>query len=954
MDLSARFRASRLVVAAAFVLGPLIGGAHDGTRAAAQTLPVIAPDDIIPLDAVVRTGTLPNGVTFLIRRNDQPAKRVALRLAVKAGSLDEADDQQGLAHFIEHMAFNGSAHFKPGELVSYFETAGARLGPHVNAYTSFEETVYMLELPTDQPELLNRGLVALADFGGGLTLDPEQVDKERGVVVEEWRGRLGAGSRMRDKQIPVLYSRSRYAERLPIGKPDILRTAPVSRLRHFYDTFYRPDRLAVIVVGDVDPAQIESSIRTTFGSLTARAPAAPRGDATTPLDNGLLVSVVTDPEITQSSVQLIVKRAAEPDRLVRDYRRTLVDRLADRMMNERLGELTRRPDAPFLSAGVGGSGLTPTVDTFGMSARVPEGAIAIGLEAVVTETRRAQQFGFTASELDRAKRSMQSFYDRAFNERTKTESGSYAGEYVAYFLEAEPSPGIAYEHALVQQALPGISLDEVTTRFRARLQAQSRVVLATAPEKSGAAPPAEDQIRLALNKAEARTLTAWTDDSGATELLAEKPVPGTVVSRRHLGDVGVTVVRFSNGLEAWLKPTDFKNDQVLLSMYASGGASLAKREDFLEASLATSYVALSGAGGIKATDIEKLLAGKRASASPFISLSSHGFSGSASPGELETALQLLYIQFTAPGDDTPSFALLQRQLASMVANRGQNPGEVFGERLEQVNTSNHYTSEPLTPENVAGIDRAGMVSFYKARFSNAADFTLFLVGAFSVDTAIPLLAQYAGALPSSGTRTSRFTDLGITFPRSIERATVEKGQEPRSQTVLSFFADAPADPNEQERIGAATTVLETALRDMLREELGQTYTVSVGLSQQLPQRGDGHVEVSFGAAPENIAAMTDRVLAEVTRLQRDGPSTDLTNRAKESAKRGYETALSQNPYWLRRLQAIHMLGGEPGEILTRAARIDAITPEILRDTIRRYLPLDRYTVVTLMPARRAQ
>ncbi|MGE3179928.1 MAG: M16 family metallopeptidase, partial [Vicinamibacterales bacterium] len=409
-------------------------------------------------------------------------------------------------------------------------------------------------------------------------------------------------------------------------------------------------------------------------------------------------------------------------------------------------------------------------------------------------------------------------------------------------------------------------------------------------------------------------------------------------------------VRFDNGVEAWLKPTDFKNDQILFTMYASGGASLAPSEDFIQASFATSYVGLSGAGGLSATDLEKLLAGKRAGASPYISLSSHGFNGSAAPGELETALQLLYLQFTAPGDDPQAFALMQRQLDAMVANRGRNPGEVFGERLEAINSSNHFTARPLTPELVGTIDRARMLAFYKARFANAADFTLFLVGAFKVDEAVPLLAQYVGSLPSNGVRSSRFRDLGIRFPAAVEKAVVEKGQEPRSQTVISFAADPSPDPSEQERVIAATTVLETALRDMLREELGQTYTVSVDLAQALPQRGDGYVQVSFGAAPENIGTMADRVLAEVKRLQAEGPSADLTLRAKESAKRGYETALRQNNYWLRRLQTIHMLGGNPGDILTRLARIEAITPSVLQETFRKYLPLDRYTIVTLMPA----
>src|SRR5580693_1306655 len=296
------------------------------TQAPATGAPRFNPQDTIPFDRAIHTAMLPNGVKVFIRHNEQPAKRVSLRLAVKAGSIDEADDQQGLAHLIEHMAFNGSTHFKPGELISTFESIGARLGPHVNAYTSFDETVYMLELPTDKPEIVANGLLALADFAGGLTIDPVEVDKERGVVIEEWRGGLGAGSRVRDKEIPVLYLNSRYAQRLPIGKPDVIRTAPAARIRAFYDTWYRPERMAVVAVGDVDTQQIENAIRADFAPLKARAAAARLPDGTVPILRQFSASIVTDPEVTQSSVEIVRKRPKETDGRVADYRRDVVSR----------------------------------------------------------------------------------------------------------------------------------------------------------------------------------------------------------------------------------------------------------------------------------------------------------------------------------------------------------------------------------------------------------------------------------------------------------------------------------------------------------------------------------------------------------------------------------------------------------------------------------------------------
>ena len=905
--------------------------------------------DTIPFDTAVRTATLPNGLTYFIRKNAQPARRVSLRLAVKAGSLFEADDQLGLAHLIEHMAFNGSAHFKPGELVSYFESVGARLGPQVNAYTSFDETVYMLDLPSDKPEVVEKGLTALADFAGGLTLSQEEVDKERGVVIEEWRGGLGAGSRIRDKQFPILFHDSRYAVRLPIGKPEIIRNAPVARLRAFYDTWYRPERIGVIVVGDVDQPKIEQTVKDLFTPLKDRAPAAPVPDRKVPLHRETLVSVVADPEITQSNVQIVRKRPREGEQKVTDYRRDLLARTIDHMMDERFNELERKPDAKFLGAGAGNGSLSKDVSTFTMAARVEDGKLEDGLGVLAVEALRVKEFGFSASELDRAKQWMAAFYERAYSERDKTESGSFAQEYVSYFLNGEPSPGIVYEYQLVKQLLPGITEGDASTMARSLLGDDSRVILATSPQKADIKIPTEAELQSAIATATATRVTPWTDTGATRALMEHAPTAGTIASRRSMDNVGVTVVRFANGVEAWLKPTDFKNDQILFTLNAPGGTSLAPPSDYPEASLATTLVNSSGAGGLKALDLQKVLTGKLVSARPYIGLSSQGVSGSAAPAQLETALQLLYQEVTAPGDDADSFALVKKQLAAAVANRGRAPGQVFGEKLSQVNTSDHYTSRPLTPERVEALDREKMIAFYKSRFANAADFSFIMVGAFKVDEVVPLLARYVGALPSTGQPSSQFKDVGIHFPDTPKQEKVEAGREPRGQTVISFFADPSIDPQEQEKIIAATTVLDISLRDILREDLGQTYTVSVGLAQALPQRGGGHIEVRFGAAPENLPSMTARVMQEIKRLQAEGPSQDLTDRAKESARRGYETALKQNDYWLGRLQTIKTYNRDPGEILTRTTRIDAVTPKVLQDAFKQYFPADRSTTVTLVP-----
>ncbi len=922
----------------------LFGLAISAAPAVSQRL-----DQPVPFDTAVTSGALSNGLRYYIRHNTRPEKRVVLRLAVKAGSLDEADDQQGLAHVLEHMAFNGTTNFKPGELVKYFESAGTRLGPHVNAYTSFAETVYMLELPTEQDGLVAKGLVALADFAGGMTLDSGEIDQERGVVLEEWRLGLGAGSRIRDKQIPVLYHQSRYAQRLPIGKPEILKTFKPERLRAFYRQHYRPDRMAVVAVGDIDVAAMEKMVRETFSAL--KNPSQPLGtrDDAVPLHAETLVSVATDPEAQRSSVSVVRKRAADPDGRVVDYRRDLVESLVEQMVNERFQDMAQKPDAKFLGAGAFGDSLSPNADAFHLRAGVTDGGIEAGLTALATEAQRLRQHGFGAPELERAKKWMLASYERAFAERDKTESGSFAGEYVRHFLDGEPSPGIEYEVKAVREFLPGITVEETSAAIRRLLGDGSRVLLAVSPQKPDLQVPTEAQLHAALAAGERVAVTAWTESETRKSLLETPPAPGAVKARREIPELGVTVVTFSNGVDAWLKPTDFKNDQVLFTMYAKGGSSLAPPERFTEALLSTSHVMLSGVAGLRATEIPRVLAGRLAQALPFVSLNTHGISGSSTPAELETALQLLYAEFTAPGDDSDAFGLLKKQLEAAVANRERNPMAVFGERLAQLNSSNHYTSQPVTSERVARLDRDAMVRFYRERFSSAADFTLFVVGAFKIDDVLPLLARYVGGLPSGGRRASTFKDLGIRFPTGVHREKVEKGREPKTQTILTFYADPPVDELEMVKLQAATDVLELSLRDLLREQLGQTYTVSAGYSDLRPQAGTGRVTVSFGAAPENADAMIDRILQKVKRMQREPASEDYVNRTKESSRRAREVSEKQNNYWLGGLQSHHVMERDPLLMLKADERIAQVTPAVVQEMFRKYFPLDRYTVVTLVP-----
>jgi zinc protease len=591
------------------------------------------------------------------------------------------------------------------------------------------------------------------------------------------------------------------------------------------------------------------------------------------------------------------------------------------------------------------------VETFQVSARVKDGGIERGLEALVTELRRLQLHGFTATEIDRARRRLLASYERALAERDKAESEGYAREYVSHFLEGEPSPGIETEYRIASTFLPDVTDREVTERARTLITETGRVVLAVSPEKAGLAVPTEATLRSTLSSVLARPVEVRAEAQATRPLLRELPAPGRVTTTRTIPEIGVTVLGLSNGASVWLKPTTFKNDEVVFSAYSPGGASLASKEDYLEASLSASLVSLAGVGGFDPVELDKVLAGRLVSVQPRVSLSDHGVSGSSAPKDLETAFQLAYLTFTAPGDSERGFDLLTRRLQASVANRSENPMQLFAEKVQAVNASGHYTTDPLTPERIAALRRTATAGFYRERFANAANFTFFIVGAFTVDGITPLVERYLASLPGTAPASTTFRQVGLTFPAGVVRERVEKGREPRSQTVMAFYADPGGDEMARLESSTAADVLEIRLRDLLREELGATYGVNVGQSTAFPQRHFGYLAVSYGSSPENVPRLVDAVLKEIARLQADGPSADDLGKVKEMAKRDLETALQQNGFWQGWLRSAHQRGLDPTRILRRAAEIDALTADRLRDAFRRDFPLDRRTEVTLLPER---
>ena len=679
-----RTRLPLVLLASSLAVGAF--GAGASPLSAQQASPALAPPMLttpLPVDPQVTIGRLPNGIRYYIRKNSRPEKRAELRLVVNAGSVLENDDQLGYAHFVEHAAFNGTTHFAKNDLVKYLQSIGVRFGADLNAYTSFDKTVYILPVPTDTAAIVAKAFQILEDWAQGQTLDSTEVVNERGVVREEWRGGKGAGERMMHKILPIALKGSRYAERLPIGNEASIMRATPSVLRRFYADWYRPDLMAVVAVGDFDPAAIEAQVKAHFSRIRPVSRPRSRVEYDVPNNTAPLVAIATDPEATSSEVQVTFKTPALRTRTVGDYRRQLMAELYTTMLNSRFNEIAQTPNAPFLAANADkGSFLARSTDGFTLAAAVEDGRIERGLEALLMEARRVDQYGYLQPELKRAKQNMLRSYERANAERERTNSSAFVEEYIGNYLEGEAIPGVETEYRLVRQLLPGITLAEVNAAARRWITDENRVVIATAPEKPGLKTPTVAELLAVFDRTSMAPVTAYVEHVSDDALVASLPAAGRITASRTDSAVGVTEWTLSNGVRVLVKPTAFKADEILFTAYANGGTAVAAASNFMSASLASQIVALSGVGTLSKVDLDKRLAGKAVRVVPSISETTHGLAGNASPKDLETLVQLAHLYFTAPRLDSAAMQAFRNQVAPFLANRGADPNSVFGDTVQ--------------------------------------------------------------------------------------------------------------------------------------------------------------------------------------------------------------------------------------------------------------------------------
>jgi zinc protease len=902
----------------------------------------------IPVDPKITVGTLPNGLRYYIRANTQPRNRAELRLAVSAGSVLEDDDQRGLAHFVEHMAFNGTLNFPKQEVVNFMQSIGMRFGAHVNAHTGFDETVYQLQIPTDNPRVIDRSLQIMEDWAHNVTFDPEEVDKERGVILEEWRLGLGPEARMQEVQFPILLKGSRYADRSPIGRPEILQNFRHERLRQFYRDWYRPDLMAVVAVGDFDAKAIEAQIKTRFGAIPAATNPRPKPDFEVPGHPGTLYAVATDREATTTLVSVYTKMPLRDPTTVGSYRQSIIERLFSSMLSDRLQEIAQKPNAPFLAAGTSRGLFVHTAEVTSLNALVPENGIERGLEALFTEAERVARFGFTATELDRQRLNLLRGLERLAVERDAPESDALADEYIRNFINQEPIPGIAYEYAMHQRFLPEVTLSEINALAKEWAADRNRVVMISAPQKPGVTVPTGATLSAVIASAGRAAMTAYVDEVSTEPLLNPVPMPGAVARTVTRDALGITEWELSNGVRVVLKPTDFRQDEILFRAVSPGGTSLAADADYIAAETATTVIGESGLGKLSEQGLERALAGKTAFVRPEIGDTEEGLSGGASKRDLETMFQLIYLTFTQPRADAEAFRAITEQLTERLANRQALPETAFNDTLEALLTQDHPRARPLTPALIGQMNLERSLAFYKNRFADASDFTFIFVGSFDLAAMKPLVERYLGSLPALR-RNEMARDLGIRPPTRVVEREVVKGVDPRSQVSVVFTGAFQNDAVHRMVVRAMAESLQGNLHRTLREDLGGTYGVSVS-----PSFGERPVEsyritISFACDPARTDELVRTMFDVIDRFKFNGPSPDQVSGAKVALQRDLEVNSRDNRYLLNQITYRYQYGEDVADVFDMPRLYDQLTAGAIRDAARAYLDTSRYVKVVLRP-----
>lgn len=914
------------------------------TRAPASSDPDDAP---LPLWPKLKKGTLPNGLTYYILPHGKPEKRAMLWLAVNAGSVQEDDDQRGLAHFAEHMAFNGTKRFKENELVRYLESIGMRFGADLNAYTTWDQTVYQLEVPSDKPDYMAKGLDILRDWAADITFDPKEVDKERGVVLEEWRLGRGAMMRLFDKHAKVLFQGTRYANRITIGSADIIQKAPVQTLVRYYKDWYRPDLMAVIAVGDFDPAAMEKEIVAKFGDLPkAQNPRSrPRGGM--PQAKGTRVSIATDPEATATTVQIQNLVPHRPEASKRDYRRLIAEQVYSMILNERLASIARRTDAPFIAAFGSISDLVRDIDAFTRVANVKQGKVEDALRALLTEVVRIEKHGITESELERARTIMRRQFEQLADTEKTRDSRTFADEITRNFFENELIVGSEMEKQLTLEILPTLTVAELDQIGKTFGGDDGRVILISGPE--GKPLPKRERVLEIVAEVRKAGVEPWEDSAPNAALVEKAPTPGTIAKETKLDKAGLVEWTLSNGARVIVKPTDFEADNVLLTGFSPGGLAMASNAEFASARWADDIVDLGGVGDFDVETLQKILAGKQVRVSTNIAETSENIDASGSAKDLETLLQLVHLRITAPRKDAEAFDVWKANLQEQIENALRSPEFRYARESNIALWKGHVRRKPVEPADIAKIDQDKALAFYKQRFANAGDFTFVIVGSVNLDTLRPLVETYLASLPAKGKKEQE-KDLRIRRVSGIVKKTFALGTEPKARVQIELHGPEKWTRDNDRDMAILSQVLSMKLRETLREDLGGVYGVGAGGRITRSPYQERSFSISFGCDPKRVDELVQAVFDGISKLATDGVDDGTLERVKQTFVRSRETDLRQNRFWLSWLANAYRYGDDPALVLDTAPVVARMKPELVKAAAKRYLSTKQYYQAVMLPA----
>lgn len=909
-------------------------------------------EEKLPVDPGVKIGKLPNGLTYYIRKNVRPEKKVELRLVVNAGSILEDDDQQGLAHFTEHMAFNGSRNFKKNDIVSFLQSIGVEFGADLNAYTGFDETVYILPIPTEKKENVEKGFQILEDWASTIAFDFGELDKERGVVLEEERLGKGADDRMFRVTYPKMFEGSKYANRLPIGKADVIRSFKPDVIKRFYTDWYRPDLMSVIVVGDLEPGESEKLIRKHFSKLKNPAKPRPRTRADVPARQTPEGLVVTDKEATNHVVEIYYPyKKAKEETTLGDYREYLIKALVRTMLGQRMQELTQQSNPPFVFGGSNIGSWARGFEAFNSYAYLSKSGPESAIHALIRENERARRFGFTVPELERTKKMFLKNIERSYNERDKTESATIAEEYIRHFLENEPIPGIENEYKYYNEFLGGISIDEVNKLAAVVIpqSTESKLVILTGPENAEFTIPSNEELLSMAAAASNADIKPYEEKMIASDLMEQKPAAGKILSEKQNEKVGTTELVLGNGVRVILKPTDFKNDQVVMNASRFGGHYLFDPAERVNVEYAATVVSQMGVGQFSPVDLRKVLAGKTASVSTRIGPISESVAGQSGAVDVETLLQLTYLYFTQPREDAELFNSFVSKQQALYQNMTSDPQFTFQDSLFHILYGNHPWAPKLPKaESFSKIDLQRALGVYRQRFGNARGFTFVFTGKLDVAAMKPLIETYLASLPS-GEQTSGFKDVGLRPVKGVVRKEVKKGTEPKSFIRMFWNGEAPYSEKEQLKIQALAELMNIKITETLREDLGGIYGGGMYGSMAKFPYSSYSIGISIPCGPENVERLINATMDEIAKVKNSGPLAADLNKVKETWKQQHLVNMKENGYWARHLLQSEEMKNDPSEIFNYEKKLDSLTTDDLKEAANKYLDMTNHVVIVLNP-----